>query len=207
MKTLFAAISLLLLAASAQAQVTQAPVPLVNERVATLTWIDTSDNEDGFEIYMRKGDGSYEPRGKVGANVTSFQFTVVAAEGSGWCFAVLAFNHYGGQSVRSNDACGWQPLNAPEEPAATSIANAVTLRWKDNSNAETGYRIFRDNAERATVGANIATWTELVSSPPGTKHVYEVQPFSKNATGPRSNPAQVEVVIQISPPANPVLKF
>jgi hypothetical protein len=195
-----------LLATGAAAQVAQAPA--VNERVATMTWVDNSDNEDGFEILMRKGDGSYEVRGKVPANVTTFQPTVVATEGAGFCFAVRAFNAQG-QSPRSEDSCAWIPLVTPTELSASSVANAVTLRWLDNSNAEAGYRIYRDNVEIAAVGANVATFTEFLSSPPGSRHVYEVAAYAKNTNVPaaRSNQAQVTVVIVILPPTSPAVKF
>jgi hypothetical protein len=202
-----AALALLLAAAPAEGQVTQS-APLVGERIATMTWVDNSDNEDGFEILMRKGDGTYEVRGKVPANVTIFQPIVVGAEGSGWCFAVRAFSA-AGVSPRSEDTCAWIPLNTPTELAASALGGLVTLHWRDNSAAELGYRIYRDNVEIAAVGANVTTFSETLMSPPGTRHAYEVAAYVKNINVPsaRSNQAQVEVVIVIAPPTLPAVRF
>jgi len=82
-------------------------------RTATiqLNWQDTSNNEDGFNVYKKLGDNSYELLGKVAANALTYSHQLTGPEGSSHCFAVTAFNK-GGESARSNDACANIPVTA-----------------------------------------------------------------------------------------------
>ncbi len=67
------------------------------------TWIDNSNNEDGFRIEMCQGDcsttGTWIIIGKVGVNVTSFFPIVITA--TPVSFRVFAFNLFG-DSAPSN---------------------------------------------------------------------------------------------------------
>lgn len=54
-----------------------------------LTWTDNSNNESGFNIYLKSGPGVFNQLGSTGPNVTTFWLTEV---GSGyWYFYVRAF--------------------------------------------------------------------------------------------------------------------
>jgi hypothetical protein len=151
----------------------QAPV-----RTNTLTgsWTDTSDNEAGFKFYLKKGDGTYQEIGNVGANIVTFApITVTGAEGSVWCFAVTAFNE-AGESVRSGDACYTVPIQIPTRPVLTASINSaktVTLNWTDTDN-EVNYEVFRNGVKIATLGANILSFAEAVTGTAGTLVAYEV---------------------------------
>jgi Zn-dependent metalloprotease len=81
---------------------------------------------------------------------------------------------------------------APSPPAAPSKVSAntttcsssdyaVTINWKDNSNNETGFRIFRDGNFVAEVGAGV---TSYVDHPPYSgPHNYFVVSFNADGTG------------------------
>ena len=80
-----------------------------------LNWQDTSDNETGFIVEQRKGDGSYLEIGRVDANVTSFRApAVTGALQSRWCYAVKAVNEIG-ESGRA-EGCGEITGSVPEAP-------------------------------------------------------------------------------------------
>lgn len=160
----------------------------------TLSWIDTSDNEDGFTIFLKKGDGSYQEIGKAPKDATGYEVTIFAAEGTNWCFAVDAYNE-GGHSAKSNDACAMVPVSIPA--AATGLVavlgagNQVTLTWQDQAFNELGYKIYRGGVEIAKVGPNVTTFSEILTAAGGTVHTYEVAPFNAAGDGPRSNAASV----------------
>lgn len=106
-----------------------------SETEVTITWIDNSRAETGFQIYR---DGV--PLGSVPANTTSFVDSSPA----------IAQRHQ--YSVAANDTRGVSPVASDSgstdilAPAYVSISDsydsAVTLVWEDRSAIEIGYEIF-----------------------------------------------------------------
>ena len=72
----------------------------------SMTWADTSTNEDGFKIERRAGvSGTFAQIATLGAGVTSYTDTdsnLIA--GSIYCYRVRAFNT-SGDSAYSNQSC------------------------------------------------------------------------------------------------------
>ncbi len=68
---------------------------------ATISWTDTSNNEDGFIIEKKSGT-SFAELGRVGSNVTTYPLTMTTGESA--CYRVLAYNA-AGNSAPSNEAC------------------------------------------------------------------------------------------------------
>ena len=103
-----------------------AQVPVVVTQNINLSWVDNSNNEDGFAVLLKKADGTYQEIGRVAPNVITYATSVVGAVGSNWCFAVLAFNK-AGNSARSNDGCA--AVQPPPEviPTAPSGTKAVPV--------------------------------------------------------------------------------
>jgi hypothetical protein len=92
------------------------------------------------------------------------------------------------------------PPPAPSPPAAPNqlVANtttcnssdyAVTIQWNDNSNNETGYRVYRDGGNIATLGAGA---TSYVDHPPYSgPHTYLVEAYNGAGSAPsNSSPDQ-----------------
>ncbi|HEY0554001.1 MAG TPA: fibronectin type III domain-containing protein, partial [Thermoanaerobaculia bacterium] len=133
------------------------------------TWRDNSNNETQFLIERRPaGAGGFTQIGTVGANVTTYiDNTVVAA--TAYDYHVRASNSAGASGF-SNVATVTTPLPAPAAPTglvATLLSStSVRLNWTDNSNNETQFGIERrlspsgTFAQIATVGANVATYTD-----------------------------------------------
>jgi hypothetical protein len=70
----------------------------------TLSWIDNSDNEDGFAIERRQGPASaYAEIARVGPNSAGY-VDVALDDGVEYCYRVRAFNG-AGYSDYSNEAC------------------------------------------------------------------------------------------------------
>lgn len=87
-------------------------------------------------------------------------------------------------------------INAPSNLTGSAGRGSATLRWTDNSNNETGFRIERapsgssNFAVIATVGANVATYTDNVAR---NTYLYRVVAFNATATSAYSNTVSVRV--------------
>lgn len=105
MKTVLLAIAFLVLATAAQA--------------TNISWIDNSDNEDGFRIYRAVNAlSAYTVVGTVAANVTSFLDTVNTP---GTCWRITAFNSIF-ESQPSNIGCLAQSvITVPVTPTGISV--------------------------------------------------------------------------------------
>jgi hypothetical protein len=74
----------------------------------TITWDDTSDNEDGFRIERRIGtSGPYQPLVNVASNIVTYT-DLNLANSTTYCYRVFAFNSVGNSNY-SNENCGTTP--------------------------------------------------------------------------------------------------
>jgi len=97
------------------------PVSAQTTFKATLTWVDNSNNEDGFKI-QRALDGplpTFAEVGQVGPNVVSFVDQPIQP-GAAFCWRIVAFNVVG-SSLPSPVACA----TAPSAPAAPGVLQIV----------------------------------------------------------------------------------
>jgi Calx-beta domain-containing protein/CARDB protein len=113
----------------------------------TLGWADNASDESGSRIERRLNPGgSYSEIATVGANVTSYTDTTVAA-GQAYCYRVRAYNS-AGSSGYSNEACATAAAAPPpadttppvrSNGAPTAVLSAgttqVTLSLSTNENA------------------------------------------------------------------------
>ena len=144
----------------------------VTETSVNLSWIDNSDNENGFGIYRKISSGSYAEIATVPGNQNFFSDNSVL-RGSSYTYKVAAFNIVG-PSGFSNEVTVTIP-GTTTIPTAPSNLRAVAyvvsnpnqfvdyfrLQWNDNSSNETGFKIERRIAGsmnpwhyRTTVSAN-----------------------------------------------------
>jgi hypothetical protein len=144
-----------------------ATAPLCNR--IDLAWTDNATNEDGFKIERSINGTTFSQIATVGANVTSYQDSTVAAQTQYW-YRVRAYNA-GGDSSYSNTATATTPQctgTAPAAPTISSMASTrstITVRWSDNSNNEDGFKIYRGLSSSslslvATVAANTTSYTD-----------------------------------------------
>jgi len=83
------------------------------------------------------------------------------------------------------------PVTPPEAPArfrTTEIVcdakqYRVTLGWLDQADNEEGYRVYRDGALIATLGANSTSYTD--NPPKPGPHTYEVEAFNDGGVSAR----------------------
>ncbi|HMO25115.1 MAG TPA: choice-of-anchor D domain-containing protein, partial [Tepidisphaeraceae bacterium] len=111
----------------------------------TISWTDNNNNETGFRIERRIGNGSFTLLTTVGSNVTNFVDASVGA-GTSYTYRVRALGA-AGDSAFSNEATAATPQGIPAAPSNlvgnANSASLVTLMWSDNSGNETGFAIER----------------------------------------------------------------
>jgi hypothetical protein len=89
-----------------------------------LSWLDTANNENGFEIERKTGaDGTFEQVAIQGANLNFYPDNNLAPDTT-YCYRVRAFNTFG-TSAYSNEACAMTStiiatLETPEDGQAVS---------------------------------------------------------------------------------------
>lgn len=86
---------------------TSLEVSQYDPNTAQLFWIDLSNNEDGFNVYMEEAFGAAQYIGSLtceGAQPCESGFVINLQTGVHYCFFVAAFNIYG-ESGLSNGAC------------------------------------------------------------------------------------------------------
>ena len=128
------------------------PIPILDiaavQRPGTTTvdisWIENSDNEDGFRIERRSQGTEFGEIGVVGANSVGFT-DASAAPGMIYEYRVLAFNIHGDSesSAIVNIGVVGVPVSASAVTASQGTGVSVTVRWADNSDSEEGFSILR----------------------------------------------------------------
>jgi len=106
----------------------------------TISWTDTSNNEDGFKIERKQGQtGTFTEIVAVGPN-TTFYIDSGLAEGVTYCYQVRAYN-ISGDSPYSNEDCG-TALTDTTPPVISGVSvNAIsssgaTIIWTTNEPAD-----------------------------------------------------------------------
>jgi pectate lyase len=160
-----------------------------------LGWSDNSNNEDGFKIERSTDGVNFTQIATVGANVTSYPNTGLAAATT-YYYRVRAYNA-GGDSGYSNTASATtlaaQPPAAPSNLGAVAGKKKIALSWTDNASNETGFKIERSTdgtnfTQIATVGANATTYTNTGLTS-GTTYYYQVRAYSAAGDSAYSNVA------------------
>lgn len=134
----------------------------------SLDWNDNSDNESGFKIEYKMGDeGEWRILAWVSANVKSYTVSDLKMQ-TRYFFRVRAYSFFNNSDALSDEllVSTSQPF-APTEISAVSFSSStVKLKWKDNSDDESGFEIFRKSqfsnvfTSIAKVSANTTEYTD-----------------------------------------------
>ncbi len=142
--------------------------PLDSTRIK-LTWRDNSNNEDYFYIYQ---DGA--PLGRVDANITTYIVENLSPNTT-YLFEVMASNN-DNNSTKAR-VIAKTPDVPPAAPSSLSgealSSSSIKLRWNDNSNNETGFKIYRNGSLIMTTGKDVREFTDSGLSP-NTSYHYQV---------------------------------
>ena len=173
----------------------------------SLTWSDNTNEETGYRIERKSGDGSYFTIVNVGSNVTSFtDQTVMPLTSYTYRVAGIRFEQF---SEYSNESTVNTPaLEPPLSPTSLAIGGQgldyVILGWTDRSSNETGYRL-----ERKTGDGGFELLAEL--EPESTFYVdnqvtelgmYAYRVFSFNDAGNSNSSNEVSTQIEFDHPTD-----
>jgi len=189
-----------------------APVGLIAYPISSSSilgeWQRVRTNETGYRI-EQSADGSSNWTANQTIGPWNQYFTMSAVAEQRLCVRVIAFNAYG-DSPPSNVACTVAPA-APTELSATYIDGGVNITWRDNSNVEEGYIIYRSTETDSEwgydiwetvgqTGANATTFRDTTPRTTSGYAMYSVQPLKDGSTGDASEP--VIVYFDVSVPAS-----
>jgi fibronectin type 3 domain-containing protein len=180
-----------------------------------LSWTDNAGNEDGFKVERCQGSSctDFTQIGTVGANVTTFANSGLAADGA-YRYRVRAYST-AGDSGYSNIAAA-TTLSTAAIPASPTALNAsaasnsqINLTWTDNASNENGFKIERcqgsgctNFAQVATVGTNVTSYANTGLTA-GTSYSYRVRASSTSGDSGYSNTATATTQSTVSVPAAP----
>ena len=176
-----------------------------------LTWTDNATNEAGYRVQRRPGNApSWVEVGTVGANSNLYQDNTVNP-GNTYSYRVIAFNE-SGDSTPSNEVAisTILPPSAPSNLRVTLTSGTIaSLTWTDNSNNESGFRIWRRVggsgvfSDIGTVGQNVISQLDIGLAT-ATTYTYRITSF--NSAGESASSNEFSVITpesQSSPPPAP----
>ena len=176
---------------------------------AVLSWIDNSQNEDGFKVYQDEAViKTTDP------NVTVWTVLGLTPNAK-YKFRVRAFNAAAGDSPFSNSlwlTMGDPPKKPTELTATTDGMYNIRTNWKDNSDNELDFHIEHTKeynpqhqpenfVEVGIVGAGITTYEDLGLTE-RTQYWYRVRAHNASGYSEYSNIANSWTWDVIAPPSN-----
>ena len=129
----------------------------------SLTWVDNSSNETGFELERSVNGGAFALLISLPSNTVSYVDAAVVASTT-YAYRVRAVNTIG-PSAYSNTASVTTPaLSVPARPTNLTVTNlaqtSLTLNWTDNSNNETGFTV--QLATNSSFSSNVQTFSHTI---------------------------------------------
>ena len=168
-------------------------VTLASLTQLNLSWVDRSDNEDGFEVYRLTPGHYWWVIARLAPNSTTFADTTVVPLAT-YIYQVRAFDRRGRSAYWSNAA--WAdtviPPAAPTGLAVGQVGRGfVSLVWTDRSSDETGFGIQRQTGAGSWVrigvaAANSGHFTDRKVSAGVTYH-YRVRAHSNSGASAWTN--------------------
>ncbi len=179
-------------------------VPATTNVTATtpvaLTWTDASHNETGFKVYRKVPSGSYALLTTTGAGATSYTDNLGASPTTGVYYYKITAVNATGESGYSNEVSTNVILPTPAAPSGFAASKSqstnfyANLSWTDNSNNETGFRIYQNGSPVTTVGANVTSAQINLGTYPGAgTYTYYAVAYNGSGDSAASNSSAISI--------------
>ena len=184
----------------------------VSDTEVLIVWEDTSNIEEGFEIWRKVGEGEFAILTDLPADSKSFRdqglSPVVIYQ-----YKIRAFNKFGNSAFSITVSSTGGANNAPTNLAAEALGSSIVrLTWEDNSILENGYRIERktisedDWTSVGLVGRNVEEFFDSGLSP-GATYQYRVAALLSDSEVYSSIVQVTTSFSDIPPPSNLTATF
>ena len=179
-----------------------------------LFWNDSSDNENGFQIWRKESGGQYKLIKDLAENATSYRDFGLSPFVN-YFYKVRAYNQYG-YSAFSNEisSTGGETGESPSSVQAEALgASAVRITWIDNSSVENGFKIERKQISEDTwetagfVGPNVQEFIDAYNLSPGATYKYRVIALLSSSQAISSEVTVTTAFNDVPAPANLVATF
>ncbi|MBN2279640.1 MAG: SUMF1/EgtB/PvdO family nonheme iron enzyme [Candidatus Marinimicrobia bacterium] len=180
---------------------------LVSDKAVVLNWTDNSDDEEGFKVDRKVGNGEWvENYGSVIGNVTTWTDENPVY---GQTNFYIVYAYFGEKKSGSLNTSVFSFMEAPTNLQSQFIDDEhISLTWEDNCPFESQYVIERNSgsgySEIATVNANNTTFTDNTVSY-ATSYQYRVKASTQFNSSEYSNETKA-ITIKINAPYNLILE-
>ena len=116
----------------------------VSDTEITVGWTDTSDNETSFEVWRKEGaGGEWTLAGTAAEDAVSYDDSGLT-QNTLYVYRIRATNDWGESAYTEEVSAETEGI--PADPSGLNVtvlsANETYLTWADNSDNETGFRIY-----------------------------------------------------------------
>ena len=153
-----------------------------SDQSIALNWIDNCSFEEGYEVWRKNDNGTYEIIDSTAANISVYTDTALTY-GTSYSYKVRAFTSIN-SSGYSNADVTTTTFPAPSHLTARATSDqSITLNWIDNCSFEEGFEIWRKNDNGTyeiidSTAANITAYADTALTY-GTSYSYKVRAFTK----------------------------
>ncbi|WP_168204181.1 c-type cytochrome [Aliikangiella coralliicola] len=175
----------------------------------TIRWTDRSNNETGFKVFRAIDDGVYELYKTLSENTVELVDSEISNNHK-YQYALTAFNDFGESTQVESNSIEFRVAPQPVEQVnaiASADKDSITITWKDQSDNEDGFTIYRsvDSGNYEKLLNLTADSQSYIDDNVALNHSYQYQIMAYNSFGDAAKVLSnlVELKQENTPPSPP----